>query len=548
MKKGKNRIDKRSRQLIRLLEREHVTAQDLLRASFATHAPRGLHLREEHGDYAVPLGIINGEGDPRRFRALNRLFDQGIAGYALHSGEILLARAYGPQRDPGTNRLKPVFRSASILAHEAMHRLQFHAQKTLGDGPAMDNRFIPPVLLTPFPQSLREFGQSIKTLFNRIAMDWEYVDSRKSPGLRLLYLCGLSRLNVGRYLSQDCEVQARMHEIMSAGYAVWNKMPETPTAFYAAMGNCGAKLPDSVLHQLETPEGRRALRDFAVPPALRRKIAPTVRDINRVYDYAALPQAQEKFWRLAMPALYGDMLELYGDTRGRARMGLGPPRHDMLGVLRLIMQEKEPGPIALQRQTKKVRPENAAELCSMMMVRASTPARQARVTVCLAEMLKSPAARAAIIRPAPYSDYGRLSGYTPFENALRQGVRPWISMMVAAGADPFAPAKSSDPVHGATYFRSPVSVFVEWDWHYYSARNGTPRANILQLRLNAIEGLKTLLKCPGIDPRKPQALWLPGRPEPVTETLESLAAPLLDPRENPLNPAFHKGLEIDRHF
>ncbi|MBI2233561.1 MAG: hypothetical protein HYU57_00865 [Micavibrio aeruginosavorus] len=548
MKKGKNRIDKRSRQLIRLLEREHVTAQDLLRASFATRAPRGLHLREGHGDYAVPLGIINGEGDPRRFRALNRLFDQGIAGYALHSGEILLARTYGPQRDPGTNRLKPAFRSASILAHEAMHRLQFHAQKTLGDGPAMDNRFIPPVLLAPFPQSLREFGQSIKTLFNRIAMDWEYVDSRKSVPLRLLYLCGLSRLNVGRYLSQDCEVQARMHEIMSAGYAAWNKMPETPTAFYAAMANCGAKLPDSVLRQLETPEGRRALRDFAVPPALRRKIAHTVRDINRVYDYAALPQAQEKLWRLAMPALYGDMLELYGDTRGWARMGLGPPRHDMLDVLRLIMQEIEPGPAALQRQTKKVRPENAAELCSMMMTRADTPARRARVTACLEEMLKSPATRAAIIHPAPYSDYGRLSGYTPFENALRRGVDSWISMMVAAGADPFAPVESSNPVNGETYRRSPVSVLVEWDWHYYRTPGGNSRNHDLQHRLNAIDGLKALLKCPEIAPRERRARWICGQKEPVMETLESIAAPLLDPRENPLNQAFYKELEIRGHF
>lgn len=119
-------------------------------------------------------------------------------------------------------------------------------------------------------------------------------------------------------LRDSTEIQARIHQIMAHGYQSWKQLPTSTEQFLVAMQSSGLRVPKEVMDTLDSsPTLAEARRLF--PPVASH---PASGDINLV-QYALTPEGQKIFWNESMPALYGHLLENYGDGPGRARMGLG---------------------------------------------------------------------------------------------------------------------------------------------------------------------------------------------------------------------------------
>ncbi|HPF78078.1 MAG TPA: hypothetical protein PLF01_02190 [Alphaproteobacteria bacterium] len=126
-----------------------------------------------------------------------------------------------------------------------------------------------------------------------------------------------------KYLSEECELQARLHTMMVGLYHQFEKLPSNRDEFYAALASQGINVPETFLSIAErTSQGREALSFYQRDDALFARYADTsaVKDLNKVFD-ALTPERKIKFWSRVMPFIYGDMLELYGDRLGHKRMG-----------------------------------------------------------------------------------------------------------------------------------------------------------------------------------------------------------------------------------
>jgi hypothetical protein len=125
------------------------------------------------------------------------------------------------------------------------------------------------------------------------------------------------------YLNVGIEIQSRLHVIMSEGYQDWRSMPKNKDDFWMALMASGLKLPQDIVKRLESlPQDSSACRFKH-----SRGYAPSIKEdqaINEINMFiSTLSQAgQDAFWRNIMPAIYANMLELYGDRQGRKRFGL----------------------------------------------------------------------------------------------------------------------------------------------------------------------------------------------------------------------------------
>jgi hypothetical protein len=121
------------------------------------------------------------------------------------------------------------------------------------------------------------------------------------------------------YISEGIEVQARIHQIVIDGYPRWGKVPTNSDEFFAAMKNAGIKLPPEIESRLANLPANSSARAFL---ACETGKCPKVPDIQEIND--SLSEAGRSiFWNKTMPALYADLITMYGDTQGGQRLGLG---------------------------------------------------------------------------------------------------------------------------------------------------------------------------------------------------------------------------------
>ncbi|MCD8494066.1 MAG: hypothetical protein LRY39_01370 [Alphaproteobacteria bacterium] len=128
---------------------------------------------------------------------------------------------------------------------------------------------------------------------------------------------------VGTYFARNEEMQARMQEILAMGYQQWQKMPLNKTELWAALINFGMSPPKAVREHMETPEGKDALAEFKVLESIRKSMAGTVGTFKTIQAWAGDDDVKQALWDVQYPLLYGELLEMYGDIPGRARMKLG---------------------------------------------------------------------------------------------------------------------------------------------------------------------------------------------------------------------------------
>jgi hypothetical protein len=122
------------------------------------------------------------------------------------------------------------------------------------------------------------------------------------------------------YLRLGVEVQARIHEVIIAGYPAWGKVPTNIDEFYAAMKNAGFKMPPEIEKRLESlPENSSAHAFLSCKNFGGCKMVAQIQQVGDSFSQ----EGTETFWNKVMPALYADLITLYGDTQGGQRLGLG---------------------------------------------------------------------------------------------------------------------------------------------------------------------------------------------------------------------------------
>ncbi|MDD3028922.1 MAG: hypothetical protein PHS57_01380 [Alphaproteobacteria bacterium] len=203
-----------------------------------------------------------------------------------------------------------------------------------------------------------------------------YEVTRSQKGLKRLVL-ELSKMCSFSDFRKGHEIQARMHSVLAVGYPFWGRLPLSKEELWAAMWAGGVEPTPAVKSFLsETEVGRRAcetfypihdicgahdraealsgefcIEAFLLMPIVFKEILPLTpltataflssavaagffntygrdglsdgREIGCVQRDLKKTGAEDSFWETLLPVLYGDLLEMYGDAKGRERMGLG---------------------------------------------------------------------------------------------------------------------------------------------------------------------------------------------------------------------------------
>ena len=313
------RLIRRGLTLKSLAAAGRATVGQLLEADFGTAKPVGLEI------VSPPLASVEfdvmkldfGRGARAwRHSIRNLLGCQGI--YYRFQGRVLInPTLVSTATLPST---AATVRLGNVVMHEAIHRLQDDARAAGWDSSYYTNN-VADALALPAVRCWTDRGRLLAARFNREARDG---------------LIG-ARGQIAGYLAQDVEMQARLHEVITTGYAAWNRMPVTKIELWAALHGLGLATPPQVMGVLrDTPEGRQALRHFTGNAVIGNHIKDQVSQLNEVYRYGSLSENKFALWKEAMPRLYGNLLELYGDRLGRERMGLGlnpKPHQALLAVI-----------------------------------------------------------------------------------------------------------------------------------------------------------------------------------------------------------------------
>jgi hypothetical protein len=320
----------RHRMAKQLLLRGSATMRELLEMSFGEWPPRGLDISPAvaHGQ-CVPIEISD---KPSEWLGL---VQRGVRGMQL-SGALREATPEGVPASFGRATLH------SVAAHEAVHVLQFdntlRAEEMFGKDviqkrwmqlhPTEAESYVimkelhkvdraEPGYDPVYPARMEADRQLAAAA--RIQREYEQFNSGVPAKRRLSahFNACASRLD---YFKTGHEIQARLHQALSDGYQEWKRLPQNKEELWQAMLAIGLTPPPGVAAQLENlPEGDEARR-FNTASLSKMKYC---REMAIGYHSLSDP-AREMFWEQTMPAIYADLIEMYGDRKGRERFGLGP--------------------------------------------------------------------------------------------------------------------------------------------------------------------------------------------------------------------------------
>jgi len=293
--KQDNKQDRREQLAAGIIERGISSIDGLLEVSFGEWPVKGLDIITSHPQHVkieTSIDPVHGQ------KGINLMSKRHGLAYAYPHRKIfindkLLTRNYLP--------LFPT------LGHEAIHILQTEQHRLSGDiiGASQDK--------TPLRAQdnlsdwvIREAtnGQFKQGILSRIFNNSAHID----------------------YCKQGIEIQARLHETLTMGYASWGRMPQNKMEFFLAMESLGFKLPKTIKCAItHHPERKKLKKTFHIGKKHQwaYSLQPAVHETKLVISNLT-KQGRENFWLHAMPRLYGELIEMYGDKLGRKRLGLGP--------------------------------------------------------------------------------------------------------------------------------------------------------------------------------------------------------------------------------
>lgn len=293
--KIRNALAAREERWLNILKKEKASLSEITVADFGTKAPVGLDINHWIDDPEIALQ------DARKSKNYNSNKRQHWKFFASVTWQT-------PEKvnlHPVFNLLKnlptlPLQKNViNMLSHETVHNRQsFEMQLNFNT-------------IAHHRSSLQKAVPEDESALNKIK-------NLQKPNLSNHF----GKYAIKDYLAKNVEIEARMHEIISNAYHEWERMPVTQNEFFAGMHHAGMKVPKNILDELEsTKDGQEALENFKLGKTVKDAVKRPVNLLNQVQKYAEICGNDEEIWRENNTLLYGHLLELYGDIKGRARMG-----------------------------------------------------------------------------------------------------------------------------------------------------------------------------------------------------------------------------------
>jgi hypothetical protein len=415
-------IRDRIERIQKVVAQDETTTADILRAEYGTDRINGLDIKALPN---LPVVITPLEQAPYVLEMDDKertAYMRHIAGSASGGPNINLQQSYiDALRTPyrlDRETLPGMAERSSIIGHENAHRLQFMLK---------DNGWFP-VAEYATDRALHVMSANtgpVDTLKNLVLKARQYVVDYN--------VHRLTGEKVSDYYAQPVEIQARLHEIMVAGYAQWGKLPASKTELQAALYNAGVDMPLRTKWQIMTSaEGLRALHDFRCSPPVVAAMAVPVKGINNVVDFAVLSTRRALLWDKIFPQQYGHLIEMYGDGPGRERMGLGPNPAPVIAAARVVTGATPIPAEQAQALAASIPPAWARQFFNSMIKQPELTDNQRTM---MSALLARPETRDAIIG-GDAVDRNLVLDDAPLQNALYSGNADTVEMLLAAGCDP----------------------------------------------------------------------------------------------------------------
>lgn len=390
-----------------LFEQGETSSADIIRAKFGGEMPNGLDL-QYLPDFKCKFRDL---GDAEQVQSMSarekNIFFRRVAGLGGQDERIYIHPGYRAVGNPMGQHEQALTR---IIAHEHTHRLQGE-DRQIGWDNAMDGMNTAFLTMPRSSDNLWDGAKNLCRVFAHAVMD-----------IGPTYTHG-KEMNIKNYLSRECEIQARMDEVMMEGYASWQKMPATRLELWAALESAGMDLPRSVRRELRSEDGRQARRDFRMSGRAQENVAHVVKQLSQAEGLAIFTEDKDKFWHGAVPRIYGNLIELYGDTEGRARMGLGTNPIAAKQILRNVADtENEITAADAARMVDALPPEHADRLLkSLVRNHASGGNVDANTSRVIDALFENDDTRAALFDHTAYVDDAQDCGLPAWIEALQNG-------------------------------------------------------------------------------------------------------------------------------
>lgn len=390
-----------------LFEQGETSSADIIRAKFGGEMPHGLDL-QYLPDFKCTFHSLGEAEHVQSMSAREKLiYFSRVAGLGGHDERIYIHPDYRAVGNPMGEHEQSLTR---VITHEHTHRLQGE-DRQIGWDNAMDGMNTAFLTMSRSSDNLWDGAKNLCRVFAHAVMD-----------IGPTYKSG-KEMNIKNYLSQECEIQARMDEVMMEGYASWQKMPTTRLELWAALESAGMDLPRSVRRELRSEEGRQARRDFRMSGKAQENVADDVKQLSQAAGLAIFTEDKDKFWHEAVPRIYGNLIELYGDTEGRARMGLGTNPIAAKQILRTVAYSEDEITVAdAAHMVDALPPEHAdGVLKSLLRSRASGENVGANTDRVIDALFENEATRAALFDHTAYIDDAQDCGLPAWIEALQSG-------------------------------------------------------------------------------------------------------------------------------
>jgi hypothetical protein len=328
-------IDNRDAMANQLLMRGHATILELMTVSFGEWPPKGLDVNTDvFHDFKVEIKpFLDAKGG-----------NKGQATVEWNGDRIIKIQKETAEKHSALH---------SVMGHEAVHIMQTDHSHMLeigasaplplaaGEKKKGNNNILSRLMDKLFDSSQKadqHLSNQLSAEKNPMAASTLIMDElmghkKQTGGPVSLY----TSHNIGKYVSylgssnaavyeqllylrQGAEVQARLHQVMIDGYQRWGKLPANQDEFLAAIKNAGIKLPKEIETHLNGLPGNSSARHFLnAKPGLQTQV---ILDIQQVSN-SLMADSRLLLWNKSMPAMYADLIEMYGDKPGRERFGLG---------------------------------------------------------------------------------------------------------------------------------------------------------------------------------------------------------------------------------
>lgn len=125
--------------------------------------------------------------------------------------------------------------------------------------------------------------------------------------------------SMAKYLCEEDETQVRLHQIVAHHYRQHRQLPLNPHELFALLKVEGVKIDSPLVDSmLASADGIKARYKF--PNASYQGRPGIIREMNTIF-WCVKNEKRDDYCKSVFTALYGQLLELYGDQEGSRRMG-----------------------------------------------------------------------------------------------------------------------------------------------------------------------------------------------------------------------------------